>query len=59
MYKRNILRSSIIRLYEQHAMYSAKGSSAPYDGEKQTKERNAISVERRAVCLLSRRYTLL
>ncbi|XP_011630860.1 uncharacterized protein LOC105422965 isoform X1 [Pogonomyrmex barbatus] len=58
MYKRNILRSSIIRLYEQHAMYSAKGSSAPYDGEKQTKERNAISVERRAVCLLSRRYTL-
>ncbi|KAL6268147.1 hypothetical protein P5V15_001239 [Pogonomyrmex californicus] len=40
MYKRNILRSSIIRLYEQYAMYSAKGSSAPYDGEKQTKERN-------------------
>ncbi|KAL6258323.1 hypothetical protein P5V15_010371 [Pogonomyrmex californicus] len=58
MYKRNILRSSIIRLYEQHAMYSAKGSSAPYDGEKQTKERNAISVEHRAVRLLSRRYTL-
>ncbi|KAL6252016.1 hypothetical protein P5V15_001407 [Pogonomyrmex californicus] len=39
-------------------MYSAKGSSAPYNGEKQKKECNAISVERRAVRLLSRRYTL-
>ncbi|KAL6254752.1 hypothetical protein P5V15_014078 [Pogonomyrmex californicus] len=37
----------------QHAMYFAKGSSAPYDGEKQKKERNAISVERRAVRLLT------
>ncbi|KAL6260798.1 hypothetical protein P5V15_008324 [Pogonomyrmex californicus] len=44
--------------FEQHAMYSAKGSSAPYNGEKQKKECNAISVERRAVRLLSRRYTL-
>ncbi|KAL6264220.1 hypothetical protein P5V15_004305 [Pogonomyrmex californicus] len=39
-------------------MYSSKGSSAPYNGEKQKKECNAISVERRAVRLLSRRYTL-
>ncbi|XP_011630518.1 uncharacterized protein LOC105422727 [Pogonomyrmex barbatus] len=44
--------------FEQHAMYSAKGSSASYNGEKQKKECNAISVERRAVRLLSRRYTL-
>ncbi|KAL6253717.1 hypothetical protein P5V15_015532 [Pogonomyrmex californicus] len=44
--------------FEQHAMYSAKRSSAPYNGEKQKKECNAISVERRAVRLLSRRYTL-
>ncbi|KAL6253720.1 hypothetical protein P5V15_015535 [Pogonomyrmex californicus] len=42
----------------EHAMYSAKGSSAPYNGKKQKKECNAISVERRAVRLLSRRYTL-
>ncbi|KAL6255577.1 hypothetical protein P5V15_012824 [Pogonomyrmex californicus] len=34
-------------------MYSAKGSSAPYDGERQKKE-----FDRRAVRLLSRRYTL-
>ncbi|KAL6254322.1 hypothetical protein P5V15_014371 [Pogonomyrmex californicus] len=33
-------------------------SSAMYNGEKQKKECNAISVERRAVRLLSRRYTL-
>ncbi|KAL6265667.1 hypothetical protein P5V15_002464 [Pogonomyrmex californicus] len=38
-------------------MYSTKGSSASYDG-KTKKERNAILVERRAVRLLSRRYTL-
>ncbi|KAL6266155.1 hypothetical protein P5V15_003015 [Pogonomyrmex californicus] len=59
MYKRNILRSSIIRtICTNNTQCSAKGSSAPYDGEKQMKERNAISVERRAVRLLSRRYTL-
>ncbi|KAL6253756.1 hypothetical protein P5V15_012902 [Pogonomyrmex californicus] len=39
-------------------MYSAKGSSAPYNGEKQKKECNAISVERCAVRPLSRRNTL-
>ncbi|KAL6254105.1 hypothetical protein P5V15_014725 [Pogonomyrmex californicus] len=38
-------------------MYSAKGSSALYNGETK-KERNAISVEPCAVRLLSRRYNL-
>ncbi|KAL6267957.1 hypothetical protein P5V15_001026 [Pogonomyrmex californicus] len=39
-------------------MYSAKESNAPYDGETR-KERNAISVEHRAMRLLSRRYILM
>ncbi|XP_011631501.1 uncharacterized protein LOC105423448 [Pogonomyrmex barbatus] len=55
---KKVLRSSFVCTNDQHAMYSAKGSSAPYDGEKQKKECNAISMERRAVRLLSRRYTL-
>ncbi|KAL6258246.1 hypothetical protein P5V15_010176 [Pogonomyrmex californicus] len=38
-------------------MYSAKGSSALYDGEMK-KERNAILMEPRAVRLMSRRYNL-
>ncbi|KAL6254086.1 hypothetical protein P5V15_014705 [Pogonomyrmex californicus] len=38
-------------------MYSAKGSSALYDGETK-KERNAISMEPRAVRLMNRRYNL-
>ncbi|KAL6255520.1 hypothetical protein P5V15_013858 [Pogonomyrmex californicus] len=42
---------------DPHATYPAKGSSALYDGETK-KERNAISVEPRAVRLLSRRYNL-
>ncbi|XP_011631580.1 uncharacterized protein LOC105423512 [Pogonomyrmex barbatus] len=48
---------SFICTNDQHAIYSAKGSNAPYDGEIK-KEGNAISVERRAMRLLSRRYTL-
>ncbi|XP_025073103.1 uncharacterized protein LOC105423088 [Pogonomyrmex barbatus] len=43
--------------FEQHAMYSAKGSSAPIV-QYYIFNFHSISVERRAVRLLSRRYTL-
>ncbi|KAL6256710.1 hypothetical protein P5V15_011637 [Pogonomyrmex californicus] len=47
---------SFVFTNDQHAIYFAKGSSAPYDGETK-KECNAIS-KCRAVRLLSKCYTL-